>query len=533
MADEHIVLKGSRRFHRGGVEILGHADSHEWCEVTVKLRRKSPIPEPSKSGSPVLTKKALLSSHGADPKDVKKVEDVFKRYGLTVVERNDPAASIRFGGSAEDMERAFAVHLFKARHEGRTYRARTGDIHIPKELDGIVIGVFGLDNRRMTRHRRQGSKKSITNSASGKSRPWFFSGELASFYKFPANDGAGQTVGIIELDGEFLPDDLKKFGEIAGLRKLPKVDVINVETIDPRSQGFQDACVEVMLDVETIAGACPGSNIVMYFSNFTEQGWVEAIDSAVHDSAHELASISVSFGLAEGADVWTEQAMELVNDSLKTAAALGIPVCIAAGDDGSDDQVGDGRAHVDFPASSPFVLAVGGTTLIRNAGGHTEVTWKEGDGLRKDGGGSTGGGVSTVFPRPDWQTVDIISVNPRAPKGRCIPDVSADAAESSGYRMVVFGKTITEGGTSAAAPLWAAFIARLGAAGKKVGYLTPRLYQANPKTSGQPLGKVCCNDITKGNNTTAAAGGYSAGEGYDAATGWGSPNGESFLEFLS
>jgi kumamolisin len=164
-----------------------------------------------------------------------------------------------------------------------------------------------------------------------------------------------------------------------------------VETIDSRSQSFQEACVEVMLDVETVAGACPGSKIVMYFSNFTEQGWVEAIDSAVHDSAHEFASISVSFGLAEGADVWTEQAMELVNDSLKTAAARGIPVCIVSGDDGSDDQVGDGRAHVDFPASSPFVLAVGGTTLIRKAGALTEVAWKEGDGLRKDGGGSTGG----------------------------------------------------------------------------------------------------------------------------------------------
>jgi kumamolisin len=115
-----------------------------------------------------------------------------------------------------------------------------------------------------------------------------------------------------------------------------------------------------MLDVETVAGACPGSNIVMYFSNFTEQGWVEAVDPAVHDSANELASISVSFGLAEGAVIWTEQAMELVNDSLKTAAALGIPVCIASGDDGSDDQVGDGAHTSTFqlPAPSSSRLAI-------------------------------------------------------------------------------------------------------------------------------------------------------------------------------
>lgn len=139
----------------------------------VRSNRQAQAQEPNsrtvEERSPVLTKKALLGSHGADPNDVKKVEDVFKRYGLTVVDRNDPAASIRFDGPAEGMERAFAVHLFKARHEGRTYRARTRDVDIPKELDGIVLGVFGLDNRRMTRHRRQVSKKSISNSASGKS----------------------------------------------------------------------------------------------------------------------------------------------------------------------------------------------------------------------------------------------------------------------------------------------------------------------------------------------------------------------------
>jgi kumamolisin len=151
-----------------------------------------------------------------------------------------------------------------------------------------------------------------------------------------------------------------------------------------------------MLDVDTAAGACAGSNIVMYLSNSTEQGWVEVIDSADHDSTHELASISVSFGLAEAAEIWTEWAMESVNDSLK-AAAPDIPVCIAASDDGFDDQVGDGR---DFPASEPFVLAVCGTTLIRNAGALTEVAWKEGDRLRQDGGGSTGGGVRVVCPVP-------------------------------------------------------------------------------------------------------------------------------------
>jgi kumamolisin len=100
-------------------------------------------------------------------------------------------------------------------------------------------------------------------------------------------------------------------------------------------------------------------------------------------------------------------------------------VCIAAGDDGSDDQVGDGAAHVDFPSTSPYVLCVGGTALQKSDGsGFTETTWFDGDGLRADGGGSTGGGVSEVITRPIWQkNIAIASVNPHAPAGRLVPDV--------------------------------------------------------------------------------------------------------------
>jgi len=101
--------------------------------------------EPSTTGAPVLTKRALSTSHGADPSDIRKVEDVFTRYGLAVVDGNEAAASISFSATVEDLERAFGLHLFKARHEGGVYRARAGDIHIPRELDGIVVGVFGLD----------------------------------------------------------------------------------------------------------------------------------------------------------------------------------------------------------------------------------------------------------------------------------------------------------------------------------------------------------------------------------------------------
>src|SRR5262249_40890693 len=149
-------------------------------------------------------------------------------------------------------------------------------------------------------------------------------------------------------------------------------------------------------------------------------GWIANLDAVLNDPASPSV-VSVSYGLAEGTDIWTQAAIDHVNDSLQALANAGITVCISSGDDGSDDQVpNDGRAHVDFPATSPFVLSVGGTSLNRQSG--DEVVWFDGDGLRRDGGGSGGGGVSEFNARPSWQSgIDIVSVNPHAPNGRVIP----------------------------------------------------------------------------------------------------------------
>jgi kumamolisin len=113
-----------------------------------------------------------------------------------------------------------------------------------------------------------------------------------------------------------------------------------------------------------------------------------------------------------------------------------------------------------------------------------------------------------------------------------VPDVAADAAGSTGYFMVSQGNPQVSGGTSAAAPLWAALLARLMANGKTLGFFTPPLYQANAKTAGQPLGAAALRDITTGGNATAAAGGYKAAVGFDAVTGWGSPNGANLMKLL-
>jgi kumamolisin len=225
--------------------------------------------------------------------------------------------------------------------------------------------------------------------------------------------------------------------------------------------------------------------------------------------------------------------------TLKDAALAGVAVCVSAGDDGSSDAYQDGVAHADFPASSPYVLAVGGTTITKKTAPLPDISWFEGDGLRQDtnpNSGSTGGGVSAVFPRPAWQQgIAVASVNPGAIVGRCIPDVAANADWTvSPYLLYVDGGAQPNGGTSAASPLVASMIAlingRLGASAK-VGYLTPLLYQS--AAGGRPMGASVCSDVVSGSNTTAKAGGYSAQPGYDAVSGWGTPDGMKLMQALS
>ena len=174
---------------------------------------------------------------------------------------------------------------------------------------------------------------------------------------------------------------------------------------------------------------------------------------------------------------------------------------------------------------------------ISNVSDGPDIVWKEGDGLRSHNGGSTGGGVSALLHRPGWQKrIKVKSVNPGAILGRCVPDVAANADWSvSPYLLVVNGVPQANGGTSAASPLWAALIARINAkrpAGKRIGYLTPLLYQGRRGGKAETVGAFGCTDVRSGNNATDMIGGYVAGIGYDAVSGWGTPNGLRLLSVL-
>jgi len=441
------------------------------------------------------------------------------------------ARTLRVTGTLESVERVFGVRLMNYAHASGNYRGRSGPIQVPAEIFPYVVGVYGLDTRRVARrHRHKVTERRIVGRKAASSRTadgsYFFPGELARLYNFPAGDAAGQSVALLEFGGGYFAEDLAEFCKDAGI-VVPEVLARSVDgtPVDARD----GAEGEVMLDVEVVAGAAPGAKIALYFSSFTEQGWIDALDAVVHDAANAASVLSVSWGDSEDGASWSFSGIEQVNEALQEAALLGITVCVAAGDDGSDDQVGDGYAHVDFPASSPFVLAVGGTTLT--AKGTTiekEVAWRDGDGLRSSGGGSTGGGVSIVFDVPVWQGgVSVASVNPGVKPGRIVPDLAADASASTGYYVVVDGEGYASGGTSASAPLVASLLALCSARiGRSVGFVTPRLY-------ADAAGASVCRDITSGTNATAALGGYSAQAGFDAVTGWGVPDGEKLLALLS
>jgi kumamolisin len=532
-----IAVPGSERTPAFGATATRAADAEAWVEVTLKLARKAPLPALDQRPKRTLSAGELGAQYGASDEAIKRVSDTFAALGLTVLASDPATRSVQLGGPVRAMEAAFQVKLLNFDGVRGPYRGRVGALHVPAALQDDIVGVFGLDNRRVVRRRPDGGHKrhAIDHTAiSPKKRPWFFPAELAAAYDFPEGDGSGQTIGLLEFGGGYFEADLQAFGKAAGLASLPTVVPISVDKMPTNTN--DEATGEVMLDVEVVAGVCPKATIPVWFSQFTEKGWVDAFDAAMHDPKYKPQVLSISWGYAEDVSVWTAAAVRQVDEALREAALMGITICVAAGDDGSSDGINDGHAHVDFPCASPFVLAVGGTLLRTGAKG-SERAWKDGDGLRSDNGGSTGGGVSARLARPAWQAgLDIAPANPGQMAGRIVPDVAANASANTGYFVVAGGQREISGGTSASAPLWAALVARmnqqLAASGKRVGYLTPLLYGA---TAGgtTPLGRAGCNDIHAGDNITAHVGGFRSTAGFDAVTGWGSPKGKDLLAALA
>ena len=506
--ESHVRLNGSTRGEEPDVPHVGDVDSASPIELTVTVRPED-------------------FAHASE-----EAKRVLGQFGLSVEEAYPATGSLVVSGSAAQIEDAFRVGLGLYDHgPDGILRGRKGEIHIPADLDGVVTGVFGLDQRRVAR-RLTGPG----DSPPGPSplRPE----ELEQRYSFPEGHGKGQTIAIAEFGGGYFPEDIRSFCEAHG-RTAPEIEVVSVGAV-PLSPAEITAAVaqqqqplvgeshEVTMDVEIVAGFCPDAKIRLFFATFDEKGWIDLLDRVVAEDPAPV-SLSVSWGLAEDSAKWSPAAVDAINQRLQAAARRGITVCAAAGDNGCGDQMQDERAHAHFPASSPYVLAVGGTMLE----GEEEVVWwdcpgDDSDPQKYPRGGSTGGGVSQRFKRPEWQNVNVRSLSPGGFDGRIVPDVAA-LAGLPGYSIVFQGQPRMNGGTSASAPLWAALVARI--AGAAQGFLAPLLYGEG--ADGRVRGVSGCKDIITGNNRTPKPGfGYEAAKGFDAVTGWGVPNGRALLASL-
>jgi kumamolisin len=515
-----LPVAGSERAPMEGAQEIGPANPNETVDVTIRLRSragKKPIASADAYTKPIekrtiLSRKEFEKRYGADPESIARVETFARQHKLTVEEKSPARRTVILSGTVAAMNEAFGVALKEYDHPTGKYRGRTGSIHLPAELHDVVEGVFGLDNRPQAKphfRRRRGLAGARAESVNLSYTP----PQVAALYDFPTGvDGAGECIALIELGGGYNTSDLSTYWSQLKLTEAPTVSAVSVgdgsnsPTGDPNGPDG-----EVMLDIEVAGSIAPGAKIVVYFADNTDAGFLNAITTAVHDSTNNPSVVSISWGGPESS--WTQQAMTSMDEAFQSAAAMGVSVCVAAGDDGSTDGVTDGLNHVDFPASSPNVLACGGTQLV--ASGNTitsETVWNE----LANNEGATGGGISDVFPLPSWQNGAGVppSANPNKNVGRGVPDVTGDADPTTGYVTRVDGSPDVIGGTSAVAPLWAGLIALINQSiGKPVGFINPLLYQ--DAATARDL-----NDITSGNN-----GAYSAGPGWDACSGWGSPIG--------
>ena len=482
-------------------------DAH--VEITVVLRCRHRAPRVRGRGPAPLSIEELEAQRGASAEDVAAVERFARAHDLTVGAVNAGQRTVVLSGTLANLGRAFSTELQIHDTPSGRFRLRTGPLYVPAELADVVEGVFGLDDRlAATPKIRYPSARALAS---------YTPTQVGAAYGFPTGlDGTGGCIALIELGGGFKAAELDAYFSSLKITPTPTVTAVSVDggknapTGDPQGPDG-----EVVLDIEVSGALAPGATIAVYFAPNTDRGFIDAVLAAIHDKTRRPSVVSISWGSAESS--WTEQALKAFDGALQDASLLGVTVCCAAGDGGSGDGAPDGLAHADYPASSAFALACGGTRLVIDQGRSTETVWNDG------ANGATGGGVSDVFPLPDWQKAAGVpaSANPGHRVGRGLPDVAGNADPDTGYEIRADGQETTIGGTSAVAPLVAALIARCNQGlGRRVGFLNPVLYT-------QAAVRGSFRDITEGSN-----GSYAAGPGWDACTGWGSPRGDLLLKAL-
>ena len=466
---------------------------------------------------------AVASRHAFATEDRNLVAHWARANGVEVLGEDPTTRRIGVRAPAARAAQLFGVHLeqFRWQRPGGVveYRGHLGPVCVPRQIAHAVTGVYGLDDRPIA----QPHLVSLDRTRPG--IVTYDPPEIAAIYRYPRlpNDGEGLhlVAGIIELGGVTHPAEVGAAFERLGLA-APEIVHVRVDGAEP-SPDPGGADVEIALDYQVIGAMtlamAPKArlSILCYDAPNCERGFIDAVAAAASLTPQRPAAVSISWGTGE--DMWTQQGIRGMDSVFATGALRGVTYSAAAGDAGSDDGRLDGRQHPEFPASSPHVWACGGTTLLATRDSIlSETVWNER--FREQGAG--GSGVSNVFIPPSYQSAT--GIQPRNADtgrlGRGLPDGSGVADPVTGWTVVAAGRLRSTGGTSAVAPMYTALWTLVTALrGRPIGLPHPAMYR---------LGTGGFNDVTQG----STGGPYSARRGWDAASGWGSPNGRAIARAL-
>ncbi len=538
-----------------------------------------------------LAKGQFAARFGPSATNIASVRSWLAMQGLDVAATTTSGLLVPATGTAAQVSAAFST-TFSTVHlaSGAVRFAATSEPSVPATLADAVSGVLGLDNlpsvvppRSSLRRSSEGSPSPeasgpIATTPSGVPVPsacsdasiaasaqilekGYTQSAVAGLYGFSTlfdqgRLGYGQTIGLAEIDPHSAAE-IATFEQCFGINTpVTAVEVDGGTGIPP-----QDQAGEAALDIEQAAAFAPGSSIITYEGPNAGNGILDIFSTIADDDQAQV--VSASLGACETSTGSTYAKEEAV--VFEQMASQGQTVVASTGDSGSEGCEGTSSLGVNDPASQPDVLAVGGTSM--NLGAFNvgnQITWNNcwsalSDAFQTgcpsggyfDNGAGTGG-ISTLWAMPTWQesagngTVNSYSSN--VPCGgtagsycREIPDVSALADSLQGYSVFIDVATYpppvgtvhpgwtTEGGTSAAAPLWAALLTDINqGCAERVGMVDPAIYRLG--AAGSPA----FTDITVGNNdyTGTNKGAYPATPGYDMATGWGTPNGGPLAQGL-
>ena len=428
-----VILKDVAGSERVAPEApaVGEVDPNQTATISLYVKRKAASPEPGQAE--VIGRAAMKHEREAAMAAVfARIADFAKSHNLTVVESDPARRLVKVSGKISDLSAAFGAKLALYKHASGTFRGRTGVLTAPSDIADDLEAVLGLDQRPI-------ATPKLVKPAAAAANVSFLPNAVAALYGFPEmGKGAGECVAIIELGGGVSDSDTQAAFQAMGI-PAPKVIAIGVSGgvnqpgKDPNADG------EVALDVQVAGGAAPNATFAVYFAPNTDQGFVDAITQATHDTTNKPSVMSISWGSPESQ--WTAQAITAMTSAFADAAQAGVSVFAASGDNLATDGLTDGKPHVDFPASSPWVVGCGGTALqVAGATLTGEHVWN-------NNGSGTGGGVSDLFAVPAYQTgVKIPAESHTSHKkhggtgGRGVPDVAAEADPATGYRVIVDGK---------------------------------------------------------------------------------------------